>query len=226
MHNRGTFRRFPRSKMESLCVTAYMQTAIVSELALPLDGILYYFAMAERYGQQGATHPGAEHPDKVTGISLPLARVNEEGPQWFYACSWAQWGPHVDYQSHWVKRFDLDLADLIDTPKRVDVASGRYKLYRMPVYCRHATLVRWYVVGHRESIEDLLALVTGIGKKAAHGWGAIARWTIEPSQDWSVRRGDDLMRAIPAIDGLLIGYRPSYWLPKNQTVCAVPQRGD
>jgi CRISPR type IV-associated protein Csf3 len=214
--------------MEPLHITAYMQTPVVSDASLPLDAVLYYTAMREQYGDQVVTVPGSEHPNRVPAISLPLMRHHEEGPMWFYACSWAQWSrPVATGRDHWNKRFDLSLASLVDFQGRrgkVDVSSATYKAYHMPVFYRHSLSVCWYLVGHRQSIERWLPHCTHLGKKTAQGWGAVLRWRVETWQaDWSVQ--DDaghLMRAIPAESGILIGFRPSYWLPKNQTICEVP----
>lgn len=106
----------------------------------------------------------------------------------------------------------------------MDVASGRYKGYHMPVYYRHAQAVDWYVVGHRESISALLWHATALGKKTAQGWGAVTRWEVEPAvEDWSVHGPSGrLMRAIPREGGMLHGFRPSYWAPRNQAPCALP----
>jgi CRISPR type IV-associated protein Csf3 len=79
------------------------------------------------------------------------------------------------------------------------------------------------VLGHRPSIEALLRFTTHLGKKTAQGWGAVRAWRIDPiPEDWSVHRDGRLMRAIPATAGQLTGFRPSYWLRKNQTFCALP----
>jgi CRISPR type IV-associated protein Csf3 len=222
------YARLPRSAFRPLRVTACLQCGVVSDPYLPLDGVLYYVAHRERYGAQECTHPGQSNLPPGSAVTLPLARCEERGPMWYYAASFAQWGPHADGQDHWNKRLDLSLARLIDFGGRrgtVDPASGRYKSYHMPVFYRHAVSVCWYVMGHQGQLEQLLRFATHLGKKTSQGWGAVLHWEVAPAtEDWSVRGpGGQAMRAIPAGRGILTGFRPSYWLPKNQTTCEVPE---
>jgi CRISPR type IV-associated protein Csf3 len=214
--------------MQPLRITAELQSPVLDDGTLPIDAILYYTAMREKYGPETVTVSGPDHPEKVTAVSLPLARCEEHGPLWYYAASFAQW-PEVRTQGsdYWNKRAcDLPLTDVLDFGKKrgnVVDSRGRYKAYHMPIWYIHAHSVSWYVVGHRESIEALLRHHTNIGKKSSQGWGAVSRWTVEPmADDWSVRRDGKLARAIPAEHGVLTGFRPSYWMPKNQTVCEMP----
>ena len=46
-----------------LKITAYLQCAVVTDETLPIDGVLYYYAMRQEYGVQDATIPGG-HLDK------------------------------------------------------------------------------------------------------------------------------------------------------------------
>jgi CRISPR type IV-associated protein Csf3 len=210
---------------EPLKVTAHPRCGIVADTYLPLDGILYYQAMRQLHGPQLLLPPG-ENP-AIEQANLPLARLNE-GPQWYYACSFAQWEESkVDGKDHWHKRFDQQFAQYIDFAGRrgnVIIEQGRYKAYHMPVFYRHALAVSWYAVGDVEAIRALLVCATHIGKKGSQGWGRINEWLVEPwPHDWSVYNDDArLMRAIPKPGGLLYGYRPSYWLLDNQAPCELP----
>ena len=232
MPNRHEHHRLPRSAFEPLRITAVLQSPAICDETLPIDAIIYFTAMRERYGEQVVTYSGGNHPNAVAGVQLPLARVEEEGPMWFYAASFAQWGSGMtEGQDHWNRRFDISTVDLVDwkgKKARVDLASGPYKSYHMPVYYRHALSVSWYVFGHRASIERLLAFTSNLGKKVSQGWGAVLRWEVERiAEDWSVRgAGGRLMRAVPSGNGagILTGFRPSYWLPKNQAKCLMPDQ--
>lgn len=212
---------------ETLKVTARPRVGIETDAFLPLDGILYSFAMRREYGPQMVTTPG--QAADVPPVALPLTRVEAHGT-WFYAASFAQWGSHADYGAFWVKRFDQEHAGLVDFEGRrgnVIVEKGRYKAYHMPTFLRHALEVSWYVVGDPGEIEALLAHATHIGKKTSQGNGRIIEWRVEPwAEDWSVAGPDGrLMRALPAPNdpaAVLYGYRPSYWLPENQTRCLLP----
>lgn len=227
MH-KGTHKRLPRSAFEPLKVTAWLQSGVISDQYLPIDSILYSEAMRQKYGEQYVTFSGGNHPNAVPGVSLAIARVNEHGPDWFYAASFAQWStPATEGQDHWNRRIDMSLIDLVDwhgRKPRVDVAWGPFKSYHMPVFYRHAISIDWFLLAHKLSIEPLLAHTTNLGKKVAQGWGAVLRWEIQSvAEDWSVRASDGrLMRAVPSSEGILTGFRPSYWLAKNQATCEIP----
>jgi CRISPR type IV-associated protein Csf3 len=210
---------------EPLKITARLQSPVISDAALPIDGILYYMWHREQFGRQDITLSGIS--DELPGSALlPLERRNTHVPEWFYAASWAQWdGVVTEGTDHWNKRLDIGLTDYLEIPKsKLDISAGRYKSYHMPVFTRHALAVHWYVVSNKDSIWRLLKFVTNIGKKGSQGYGAVLDWSMEPTEDYSERGADGrLMRAIPSATGTrLIGYRPSYWNPRHQAMCEVP----
>lgn len=213
--------------MRPLRIRAWLRTAVVSDDALPLDGILLYQAMRREYGPRDATLPGTV--PNVEMVPLPLERTNSA--QWYYRCSFAQWPQVAHEKSAWTKRVATHrMAILDDAKSKVDIGSGRYRSYHMPVFARAALFVDWYAVGDQDAIADLLRDVWAIGKKTVQGWGRVALWQVEPwDEDWSVWQDDQLMRAIPPenafdpTDLRLIGYRPPYWMQENQTLCIVPQ---
>lgn len=224
--------RLKRSAFRPLKITAALQCGVLGDIALPFDALLYYAVHREQYGRQYLTIPGEATNGAPTAAdtSLPLARVEEHGPQWYYAASWADWGErYADGGDHWSKRLALGRLKYLDQARgSVDVASGRYKSYRMPVFYRHALSISWHCLGEPERIRRLLAHMAHIGKKTSQGWGAVNEWRVEECQaDYSVRRADGTpARAIPAKGGTLIGYRPSYWLSGNQAPCQVPNGGE
>lgn len=210
-------------------ITAYLRCGVITDAYLPIDGVLYYQACRDAYGPETLTLPG----DSMSGVGevpLMLQRRNlsAETP-WYYAASFAQWnGTVAQGTDHWNKRFDMSLAHLVDFQGKrgkVIVEQGEFKAYHMPIHYRHALSVSWYVVGDIDWVREMLSTVTHLGKKTAQGWGAVARWEIEPfAHDWSVYGPDGrLMRSIPAERGIRTGLRPSYWMPQNQFVCEVPR---
>lgn len=213
-----------------LQITAYPECGIVCDRYLPIDGILKSQLLRDRWGHEDVTISGAEIHDtnesaKWQNQGMPLLKINKRTPYWHYAASFAEWSDDEEGSDHWVKKFDSRLVELIETKRlgRLNVGSGRYRGYHMPCYYRVAREVRWYVVGDAGRIESLLSTVTHLGKKSSQGWGAISRWKIAPCpEDWSIWRGDQLMRAIPSETGILYGIRPSYWLRSNQFVCRLP----
>lgn len=211
---------------EPLRITATLRTGVMSDNYLPLDAILYYQVFRRAYGAQEYTLPGAKQQQQQAPPPMPLDKATVNG-WWMWTCSFAQWGPHSDGQSFWVKRFDQAYSGLIDfrgKRGKVDNGSGKYKAYNMPVYYRHALYVRWYATGDREAIRSLLVDVTHIGKKTSQGFGRVNQWTVEPwpEQWWLYDGRGKLMRAIPEPGGILYGVRPSYWLARHQTECRLP----
>lgn len=212
---------------EPLCITAYPRCGIECDGYLPIDSILFYEVMRRLNGPQILTTPGRNPDARMPQAGAwGLAKTEIDGV-WFYAASFAQWGPHTDGRSHWNKRFDQQGAHLVDFRGRrgkVIVEEGRYKAYHMPQFYRHALWVSWFVVGDRPQIENLLSTITHIGKKAAQGMGRVNRWQVTPwREDWSVYgEGGRLMRGIPDSNGILYGVRPSYWDSRNQVLCKLP----
>lgn len=211
---------------ESLKITAHLRCGVVSDATLPVDAILLYAAARERWGAQDLTQPGVSMVDLDHDNLLPVERVH--GPQWYYHASFAQWPATVtEGQDYWNKRLDMSLVSLLDTggKRKIDVGSGRYRSYHMPMFYRHALIVWWYVCGEHDGICRLLSAMTHIGKKCAQGWGRVGQWQVERvAEDWSLYGPDGrLMRAIPSAQGTLYtGYRPSYWDAHNQAMCRVP----
>lgn len=215
---------------EPLRITARLQTGVVSDVHLPIDAVLYYQHIRERYGEQAVSVSGRSMiPDDVGGYPMPLQKLNRDCDAWYYAASFAQWPEHTIFGTeHWSKRFRSNLSELVEFGNKkasVNTARGAYKGYRMPVFYFHALYVQWFVVGDKERIERLLKFCTNLGKKSSQGFGAVLKWTIEKSEgDYSVYGPDgELMRAIPSDRGLLYGIRPSYWNPKHQFNCLLPK---
>lgn len=215
-------------RFRPLTITAWPQCGVISDAFLPIDGLLYYYAHREAYGEQTVTAPGARTGGGAH-VPIPLERRNTQARGlWYYAASFAQWSaPCALGSDHWNKRFDQQHADLVDFGARrgkVLVGEGAYKALHMPIYYRHSLSVSWHVVGDADAICRLLDHCTHLGKKPAQGYGAVLRWEVAPAaHDWSVRGpGGQLMRAVPDPDGVLYGVRPSYWLPANQTRCRLP----
>ncbi len=212
------------NEKEPLRVRAYLQTGVISNRYLPLDGALLAVAMRERYGVQFVTSPKALFHKLV---DLPLEKRGE-GDRWYYACSFAQWSSDlVESSNFFVKRFDLALSDLIDfggKVKKINTAGGRYKNYHIKVYYNVALWVEWYLVGNEREIRRLLRFVTHLGKKTVQGWGAVKEWEVERiDDDWSVWKEGKLVRAIPSDTGdYLYGIRPPYWLSQHQFMCQMP----
>jgi CRISPR type IV-associated protein Csf3 len=215
---------------EPLKIRAYLQTGIISDQFLPLDGILYNVKVRENFGEQTITKPLESLVREESGKTrLPFERANNHTLQWYYHCSFAQWYEDMveDHQTY-SKRFDLKYSDVIDfkgKTSRFDTKSGRFKNYFIKVYYRTASYVDWFAKGDKEELERLLKFVTHLGKKTSQGWGAVLKWEVEKIEnDFSIYKDEKLIRAIPIKEnGFLYGIRPSYWNPKHQFICKMPE---
>ena len=217
---------------ESLRVNVTLRSNIVCDAWLPLDAILLYQASREQFGPQAATLPGGESESQ--DVPMPLA-IRNPGPDWYYACSWAQPQPWwvAEGIDHWNKRFDSAFAFLVDfagKSAKVIIEKGTYRAYHMPIYYRITRQIDWFCVGDGKEIGRLLSDVTHIGKKRAQGWGRVERWSIEPwPHDWSEWREGKLTRGIPmnlippgqVISPMFYGLRPSYYRRENQRPLAI-----
>lgn len=212
-----------------LRIRAYLQAPIVTDAFLPLDGVLYYHEVRRKLGPQEFTLPGESRVREGYAIHLPFLKRNKMGDDWYYACSFAQWPTNtVEAKDYWNKTFDDKYANIIDFQgkrAKIDITRGKYKAYRTPIQYRHALYVDWYCVGNRENIYKLLRFCTHLGKKTSQGWGAVLRWeVIDWPENWSTKgpRGER-MRAIPSNKGNAVhGIRPSYWNPRHQFKCFLP----
>lgn len=214
---------------EPLRIRAYLQTGIISDQFLPLDGVLYAQTVRDKVGERDYCLPLQNTIPEGKQICLPIRKANMNSDAWFYKCSFAQWPQMtIEDQQTYSKRFDLNRSDLADFGKRkahIDNQRGFYKSYHIKVYYRHAEYVEWYVDGNRAELESLLKFCTHLGRKTSQGWGSVLRWEIiDWPEDWSIRGGGNrLMRSVPAVNGRVIyGLRPSYWLPKHQFKCLLP----
>jgi len=199
--------------MKPLKITAYMQTGKIAttDLFLPLDSILSNQWLSIHHPEVLEVTQSSIKPDELIVADLPLEKRGE-GDDWYWACSFACGEPKREEIKHWHKRFDFSLGtehiDFGDRRGKVDVKSGRYKNYRMPLVTYLVPKLEWYVVGKPIDVEVLLSYITHIGKKRSQGFGRVAKWTVEK---WP----EDLshLRAIPDPNGDMdMGIRPPYWL--------------
>jgi CRISPR type IV-associated protein Csf3 len=211
-----------------LRIRAYMQTPVISDKHLPLDGLIYYQAVREKMGSQLITKPNESNVREEQGIRLPFMYV-DKGEQWFYQCSFAQWPEcAIEKSSFKVKKGDWlqHGSFLSDKTKKIDIARGKYKAYHITYYYRYAPYIDWYCNGDVDELRKLLNFCTGIGKNIGEGWGAVKNWEISDwPENWSIRGYQNkLMRAVPMLgnNGFLYGVRPSYWNPRHQFNCKMP----
>jgi CRISPR type IV-associated protein Csf3 len=216
----------------TLVVRAYLQTPVISDKYLPLDGILFNQMIRDNFGQKVFTKSRSNSAKIYSGKYLPLLKRNDQSKnEWYYACSFAVWSPDTTRGiSEYAKRFDTNLAvSCIDFGKkrgRVDTARGDNKNYFIKEYTFNSPYVEWYCRGIKSELEMLLKFCTHIGKKSAQGFGSVLNWTVEETErDWYKNdNSGKVMRAIPSNKGIAIyGIRPSYWHQDHQFKVILPE---
>lgn len=218
-----------------LHIRAYLQTQVVSDAYLPLDGILYYHAVRDMFGSKETAHkPRQSIIKEGSGLQLPIQKRNiNAGRKWYYACSFAVF-PHTAKRAkyQYAKRFDvheaIDRIDFKGKRGRIDTKAGEFKNYFIEEYCWETPYVDWYLRGLKPDIENLLHFCTHIGKETAQGCGSVLRWEVsETEKDWYLNDDNGrLMRAVPIEpkqSNLVYGIRPSYWAPHHQFNVLLPQ---
>lgn len=165
--------------------------------------------------------------NELIHIPLPLKQYGTEEP--FYAASIGYADEIVEGIDHWRKRTEIET-----TKKKIQVGSGQYKMYDMPMPTMWAESWIFYASGNIDEVQRLLtAHISAIGKKCSQGFGQIKRITVEPSDhDWSVIKDCVPMRPIPESGAygfdmdcdvvMYFAYKPPYWHRLNMTKCYMP----
>lgn len=221
---------YKKEDFKPLHIRAYLQTPIISDRFLPLDGIIFNHFIREKFGRRSHTESRRSTLPEYSGFDLPFLKRNTKEEDWYYAVSFAQFPKHTIRGTHnYAKRFDTYLgADRIDFKGRrgkIDTARGENKNYFFKEYTFNCQYVDWYGRGIKEDVEKLLQFCTHIGKKSSQGCGAVLRWEVnETDKDWYLRNEDgELMRAVPSEKGgVIYGIRPSYWHPRHQAKVLLP----
>lgn len=184
---------------------------------LPLDSILAYAWMRKHHPEE-LEKGTVLNPEEIITPTLPLDKRGE-GDDWYWACSFAKFECLEETKRYWHKRLDQKLAEeYIDFGKRrgaVNVKSGTFKAYRIPLNIMIIPKIEWYAVGDKAEIQSLLSYITHIGKKCSQGFGHVREWTVETTPE-------DLSgnRPMPDSNGdLEIAIRPPYWMAPNVRRC-------
>jgi CRISPR type IV-associated protein Csf3 len=213
-----------------LHIRAYLQTPVISDRCLPLDGIIFNHFVRDKMGAKTHTLARQSTVPDFSGFNLPFLKRNTNEPDWYYACSFAVWPEHTKRDKHeYAKRFDfqeaIDRVDFQGKRGKVETSRGEYKNYFVKEYTWNCMYIDWYCRGVKSEIENLLSFCTHVGKKSSQGCGSVLRWEVnETDRDWWKRNDKGLlMRAIPSKSGLLTyGIRPSYWHPHHQALIVGP----
>ena len=224
--------------MQSIKIIAHMQDGRIAgtDPWFPLDSIMAAEWMRRNHPE--AFYNASSHmlTNDLIIPDLPLGRRGA-GDLWYWACSFNTERPMGEAIKHWHKRFDDQLEQHIDFGSKrgkIDVKSGKYKAYRMPMVVQLYDRLTWYAVGDVDGARDLCSGMTHLGKKSSQGFGVVDYWEVEPwPEDWSEVRNGRLTRAVPMELGLpkgvqssrvaVYGIRSPYWMSEHQRVCFMPE---
>jgi CRISPR type IV-associated protein Csf3 len=218
--------------LEPLIVTAHTPAGYTrSDPWSPsLDGILAYWALRERVGDEEFAL-GSTGQIPVVDIDLPLGREEWNG-LWWWQCSSPVEGPLSQvFARHIHRRFDDQNERYLDERvKTVVTKGGPYKVARLRREVRLVPWVRWHVVGNAAEIQRLLRRCTTIGRGSARGSGEVAMWEIHEGDEETYFRAR-FRRPLPVgfaeeqgVTGLVsrYGIRPPARAPERQMECVLP----
>lgn len=169
--------------------------------------------------------------DRNELIHIPPPLEQHGTVERFYAASIGYASKIVEGVDHWRKRTD------IESKKKIQVGSGPYKMYNMPMPTQWAATWVFYANGDVNEIRRLLQLhISAIGKKCSQGFGSVKHIVVEPfDHDWGVVKDHVPMRPIPLSTAseydlncdieMYYAYRAPYWHKQNMAHCVMPMCG-
>lgn len=156
----------------------------------------------------------------------------------YFIATWMMWEKEIEYQGSWKKRWANEhdrIADFGKQKRKIRVNAGQFKSYDMPINLHHIPKVWFYF--DSSNVDEVRRLIDkwifGIGKKTSQGYGEFSSYVIEKSD---YKFTSERCRPVPVSEDQFLqmmknpeqniqvqytGYRPPYWLPKNQTYCLV-----
>jgi hypothetical protein len=208
---------------EPLKITAILTSPYVTTDYIFFDALISSAVWQDCMGDKAFNIP--ENKTDVFHISIPLKLIGTKEP--FYAASIGFPKQAVEGTARWRKQTD------IESKKKINIGSGEYKRYDMPMPYTSAEEIVFYANGNKAEIERLLQYIPGIGKKRTQGYGNVRLWRVESSEhNYSVVRDGVPMRPIPVSEGapfdlkcdveMLFASNAPYWHKKNITKCFMP----
>jgi len=219
--------------MNNLKITATLKSPIVNQP--PMFDSLLASSMASIYDQVGR----GESKENIDKIDIPLL-YNDAG---FYYCSNPIYKVNFEWRENWSKQFNVEKLALFmkNPPRSLLNASGPYKKRYSPLHCQNIDFVRWFVVGDKRKIKNVLDKIFAISSRRGIGYGFVEKWTIEEIEtDLSIVYNLDnvnyLMKTIPfeyfntlkdfEVKNFVLDYGSClfpYWLVDNYTTIVRPQ---
>lgn len=218
--------------MEPLIVTAHLPGGYCpSDPWSPaLDGILAYWQLRERLGEEEFALGGTGHRPLVVSDELPLAK-EVFGEHWWYQVSAPMHAENPEQFERFVhRRFDDHYAYRYapEGTKRVEISAGPFKAYRNQRRVVLVDRVWWHAIGDADEVRRLLQRCGYIGQGIARGWGEVVEWTVVAGGDAHLARfARPLPYAFAETHGLKgapmdWGLVPPGRDPRNRTLCVMP----
>lgn len=185
--------------MTPLRVTAHLRGsfAAADPWSPTLDGILGYWVMRERLGEEEFAIGGSGHAPMSPVDGLPMLMQDDgEGRTW-WACSSPLATVEGQFLRYYHRRFNSVEAEryLAGGVKAPATTAGAYKDARLTRQVRVARAVTWHCIGDAAEIERLLRRCRQIGDGIASGHGVVERWEVTP--DGADARTAMLHRPLP-----------------------------
>jgi hypothetical protein len=211
---------------EPLEVRIYLATPLVlNHPWLHLDGVLSHLALRKALGEDYYLLPAKYPISKITkGLELPNFPIRYAGaiPQ-----------ASISFFGNVKPRTEVVYKKLEDRwlgiVKKLYHGSGYFKDYAMKHIYIPTPLVKFYVVGDKEGLLEILSELVSLGDNSRLGWGYISSIEITSiSEDKSIVHEGKAMRPIPVrfcrswADSFLLAWRPPYWSTDMVEECVPP----
>lgn len=179
---------------------AHMKTPIAAIHPIILDAIISAAKAKEILGEQfysGENIAGTE--EQIRSMLDPILDTRNG-----VYCTSIGIGDNREYVGSWSKRWCDKNEDIVKFrgkgKQRVDIGSGHYKNYHMPLVLKSYKTITFYVRGDMQEVQRLLEnYIFYLGKKGSQGYGQILKWEFEEiTEDWSIWKDEKPMRPIPA----------------------------
>jgi len=162
--------------MQPLRATAYLQGPVAMDM-IHIDALLAY-AVCVQEGIELATTE-----DQLVPIEVPVER--EPGGRFHLAsASVVEW--ELLERKYLIRRFPVEQAVHHSRMKRVNLAAGKQKHFRIPYQVGYAAWdrVTWFLLADLAEVRRRLSAIHHLGRKRSCGLGRIRRWEFEVVEPW------------------------------------------
>jgi hypothetical protein len=217
--------------MRSMRIIAHASTpiAVPGSRDIHIDGVLAWAWVTKNcpgeYGSISRQSSASEMPFAMEDLGLSVVRIG--GHCFTVSTSW-NFPESASLGSTYIARRKTG-QDMAARSLRVDPSSpDRPCLTRSD--CVKTPYCEWYAHGDMLAVEELLGSVRSVGSFRGAGYGAVSRWSVEPSDiaidemlvmDGVAQR--NLPEAFVSVASVRsVAVRPPYWLPDLTTLGVDP----